>query len=164
MVEEQCCAQQIRRADYRFSRRAVREHTRWGDTQLKIHLARLVELEYLLIHRGGRGQSFEYELVFDGEAHADVAHVSGLLDVEALKQGYDAERSGLEAMRSGPGRPTVGGQSVGGRGLDLHAGAENTSVFVEPVASVPKTQGTEHVTRSTRLASYPQPAATTPRG
>ena len=35
----------------------------WGDTQLRIHLARLVELEYLLVHRGGRGQSFEYELL-----------------------------------------------------------------------------------------------------
>ena len=45
-------------------RRDVREATGWGDTQLKIHLHRLEELEYLLIHRGGRGQSFVYELVF----------------------------------------------------------------------------------------------------
>jgi DNA primase len=34
----------IGRAQYRFSRRQVRECTRWGDTQLKIHLARLTEL------------------------------------------------------------------------------------------------------------------------
>ena len=27
----------------------------WGDTQVKIHLARLVEMEYLLVHRGRRG-------------------------------------------------------------------------------------------------------------
>ena len=51
MVERECTAQDTRRADTRFSRRRVREYTRWGDTQLKIHLARLVELEYLLIHR-----------------------------------------------------------------------------------------------------------------
>src|SRR5581483_3165568 len=41
MVQEHCAAQQISRARYRFSRRTVREYTRWGDTQLKIHLARL---------------------------------------------------------------------------------------------------------------------------
>ena len=28
----------------------------------KLHLHRLEELEYLLVHRGGRGQSFVYEL------------------------------------------------------------------------------------------------------
>ena len=69
------CRAQIPCASYRFSRRQVREHTRWGDTQLKIHLARLVELEYLLVHRGGRGQSFEYELLYDGAARAMRAHV-----------------------------------------------------------------------------------------
>src|SRR5206468_287197 len=45
MVEETCRAQQVPRAAYRFSRRQVREYTRWGDTQLKIHLGRLTELE-----------------------------------------------------------------------------------------------------------------------
>lgn len=85
-----------------------------GDTQLKIHLARLVELEYLLVHRGGRGQSFEYELVFDGTAASDVRHLSGLIDIEAL-HGYDAERSALEAERSGSGRPVVGERSAAGR-------------------------------------------------
>jgi DNA primase catalytic core len=116
MVDEQCAAQQIRRAQHRFSRRLVREHTRWGDTQLKVHLARLVELEYLLVHRGGRGQSFEYELLYDGSAHGDAAHVSGLIDVEALRQlcgaqHYDAERSGSLDARSAPGRGEVGVQS-----------------------------------------------------
>ena len=117
MVDAQCAAHQLRRAQYRFSRRAVRESTKWGDTQLKIHLARLVELEYVLVHRGGRGQSFEYELLFDGDVDANKPQASGLIDVQAL-QGtptYDAERSGLPASRSGSGRAVVGGQSVSGR-------------------------------------------------
>jgi len=114
MVERECAAQHLRRGDYRFSRRAVREHTKWGDTQLKIHLSRLVELEYLLVHRGGRGQSFEYELVFDGAAASDVRHLSGLIDIEAL-HGYDARRSALEASRSESGRPEVGDRSAGDR-------------------------------------------------
>jgi DNA primase len=113
LVERECAAQSARRADYRFSRRQVREATKWGDTQLKIHLARLVELEYLLIHRGGRGQSFEYELLYDGDTRG-AAHVSGLIDVEALSN-YDAERSGVTDRRSGSSRDAVGGASVGGR-------------------------------------------------
>ncbi|MFZ1903907.1 MAG: toprim domain-containing protein [Steroidobacteraceae bacterium] len=115
-VEEDCRAQHIRRAQHRFSRRALRQAIRWGDTQLKIHLARLVELEYLLVHRGGRGQSFEYELLFDGAASAATPHVSGLIDVEALRS-YDATRSAGHAERSVSGRPSVEGPSVGSREL-----------------------------------------------
>ena len=65
MVTAECERQKIERADFRFSRRDVRASTGWGDTQLKMHLHRLEELEYLLVHRGGRGQSFVYELVFE---------------------------------------------------------------------------------------------------
>src|SRR5262249_32522463 len=65
-----------------------------------IHLARLTELEYLLIHRGGRGQSFEYELLYDGAAHGNTPHISGLIDVEALRHDYDPERSGSSTLSS----------------------------------------------------------------
>jgi DNA primase len=112
-VNRQCAVQQMNRTDYRFSRRTLRETTRWGDTQLKIHLARLVEFEYLIVHRGGRGQSFEYELVFDG-AIDDSRHASGLIDVEALRHDYDAQRSGPSGARSATGRAAVGGLSAGG--------------------------------------------------
>jgi DNA primase len=122
LVERECAAQSARRTDYRFSRRQVREATKWGDTQLKIHLARLVELEYLLIHRGGRGQSFEYELLYDG-ANGHAAHVSGLIDVEALGH-YDAERSGVSDARSDSSRGAVGGLSVGSRVPDSLAPLE----------------------------------------
>jgi DNA primase catalytic core len=117
MVEQHCRAQCVPRAAHRFSRREVRAHTRWGDTQLKIHLARLTELEYLLVHRGGRGQSFEYELLFDGAADNAAPHVSGLIEVEALKHAYDVERSGSNAVQSGVGRAVVGGEPVGGHPL-----------------------------------------------
>jgi DNA primase catalytic core len=118
MVEKSCAEQGLSRAQHRFSRRQVREVTKWGDTQLKIHLARLVELEYLLIHRGGRGQSFEYELLYDGAAEG-AAHVSGLIDVEALRQQYDAERSGSEGVPSGVGRGVVGPWSAGRQGPEI---------------------------------------------
>jgi hypothetical protein len=139
MVEEQCAAQQIRRAQHRFSRRAVREYTRWGDTQLKIHLARLTELEYLLVHRGGRGQSFEYELLFDGETNADAPHASGLIDIGTLTRDYDAERSGGCAPQSGSGRPSVGTLSGDGQSTVPLAHPEKTSASSESLASEPKT-------------------------
>jgi len=126
MVERACAEQHIHRAQYRFSRRGVREHTRWGDTQLKIHLARLVELEYLLVHRGGRGQSFEYELLYDGAAHSDAAHVSGLIDVEGLRHAYDGQRSGSGDTQSAPGRAAVGGESGHDQGSQHSPSLEET--------------------------------------
>jgi DNA primase len=50
------------RTDFFFSRRDVRAHTGWGMTQARVHLDRLVEMEYLLVHHGGRGQNYVYEL------------------------------------------------------------------------------------------------------
>jgi DNA primase catalytic core len=76
----------VKRADYRFSRREVREHVGWGDTQLRLHLDRLVDLEYVLVHRGGRGQSFVYELLYDGQGKDGKPFLPGLIDVEQLRQ------------------------------------------------------------------------------
>ena len=58
MVDAACERDGVDRDDFRFTRRDVREFTAWGNTQLKVHLKRLEELEYLIVHRGGRGQSF----------------------------------------------------------------------------------------------------------
>jgi hypothetical protein len=84
MVTAESERQKMERSDYRFSRRDVREATGWGDTQLKTHLHRLEELEYLLAHRGGRGQSFIYELVFTRPADGGKPVLSGLIDVKKL--------------------------------------------------------------------------------
>jgi DNA primase catalytic core len=85
MVTKACAALAIARADYRFSRRDVREATGISDTPLSRHLDRLVELEYLLVHRGGRGQSFVYELLYDGKGQDGAPFVPGLIDVATLR-------------------------------------------------------------------------------
>jgi len=85
MVTAECERQKMARSDYRFSRRDVREATGWGDTQLKIHLHRLEEMEYLLAHRGGRGQSFVYELVFARLADSGKPTLPGLIEIDKLK-------------------------------------------------------------------------------
>jgi hypothetical protein len=125
MVKEACAKLGVDRQDYRFTRREVRERTGWGNTQLKLHLHRLEELEYLLVHRGGRGQSFVYELLFDAEAHGNAPFLPGLIDVESLAdQRYDVSWSGSESEKSAPGRGQVGPESVGGRDSEI-AGNSN---------------------------------------
>ena len=116
MVAEACQQQGIDRADYRFSRRDIREFTNWGNTQLKIHLKRLEELEYLLVHRGGRGQSFVYELLYEPRPTPRAKFLARLIDVEQLRQrvrrqlvGGATGRSRVGVgVKSAPSRPQVG--------------------------------------------------------
>ena len=76
------------REDFRFSRRDVREYAAWSDFQVRKHLDRLVELEYVLVHRGGRGQSFVYELLYDGGGKSGEPFLVGLIDARHL---YDSK-------------------------------------------------------------------------
>lgn len=113
MVDAHCTKANIRQADYRFTRREVREQTGWGLTQLKVHLKRLEELEYLIPHAGGRGRSYVYELAYAGEGSEGDPFVMGLIDTQTLREHhvYDAKKSGQKASLSGSSRPQDGGVS-----------------------------------------------------
>jgi DNA primase catalytic core len=87
MVSSECERLQIERLDYRFTRATVRQFTGWGDSQLKKHLSRLEDLEYLALHRGMAGQSFVYALNFEMDE-------SGRPVLPGLS--YGAKRSRLE--------------------------------------------------------------------
>jgi len=116
MVTEECKRQKIERTEYRFSRRDVRTATGWGDTQLREHLTRLEQLEYLLAHRGGRGQSFVYELVFAIEGDGSRPTMPGLIDVEKLRSyKYDGNLAGEKAEFAGSTRGQNGGVAGGTR-------------------------------------------------
>lgn len=112
MVRGICERLAMERSDVRFSRRDVRGCIGWGDTQLKVHLARLVDLEYILVHRGGRGQSFIYELLYDGQGQDGRPFLQCLIDVDKLGRQYDENRSGQTAEPSALGRPIIGDQSA----------------------------------------------------
>ncbi len=114
---------QIDRSIVRFTRRQLREELGWGDTQLKVHLARLVDLELVSAHRVEHG-SFVYELAWDGSAGRDGGRfMVGVTDPsqpplplgDQETSAYDRSRSGPEPVRSGGGRGPVGGWSAGGR-------------------------------------------------
>ncbi len=133
MVSRGCETDRLPRTEYRFTARHAREHSGWGVTQVKVHLQRLVEMEYVVIHRGSRGQTFVYELLYAGQGQDGQPFLMGLLDVDTLRaaqpHAYDRDRSGAEANRSaseagwseseanrsGSGRPVVGAWSGGGR-------------------------------------------------
>jgi hypothetical protein len=119
MVTTRCAELDMDREDYRFTRRIAREFTGFGNTQLKIHMHRLEELEYLIIHHGGRGQQYLYELSYNGEGQNGETFMTDLLDVKQLKKHkYDENRSGVNEDLSGTGRPQVGPKSGGCRGAD----------------------------------------------
>jgi len=54
-------------AEVRFSRRELRDLTGWGQTQLRVHLSRLVEMEYLAPFRGPRNQILYQICEYDGD-------------------------------------------------------------------------------------------------
>jgi hypothetical protein len=132
MVAAECKRQQIERTEYRFSRRDVRAVTGWGDTQLRLHLGRLEELEYLLAHRGGRGQSFVYELAFAIEGDGNRPVMPGLIDVEKLGgYSYDFNFAGLEDENAGSKRGQNGGVAGGSRGEESPVSIEVEGGFCE---------------------------------
>ena len=67
-----------------FSRKELRDACGWSLTQVRVHLERLVELEYLAVRHGRIGSQFVYEILFDLDAPEAVAHV-GLIEVESLR-------------------------------------------------------------------------------
>ncbi len=104
----------MERGDYRFSRRDVRHHTGWSDAQLKRHLHKLEELEYLVVHRGGRGQSFVYELYFQQPPDPRQPFLPGLIEHGKLKtHGYDGNKYGLEAEKDASNTPQARGGCPG---------------------------------------------------
>jgi DNA primase catalytic core len=148
MVETRCAAQAITRSDYRFSRRDVREHAGWSDFQVKMHMHKLEELEYVLVHRGGRGQSFVYELLYDGAGRDGKPFLMGLIDVLALKQIYDGKKEHQNPNLEHPSSP---------QGVSIeHGGSEPKSL---PNALI-KGSSRETPRKNGKTASWDESAAT----
>ena len=149
-------SQGLPQREVRFTRADLRAATGVSDTQLKAHLGRLAELEYLLVHRALRGQGYVYELLYDGDAQASV-HLSGLIDTAALQNcGYDARRSAQNPEWSAPGRGVVGGQSAPGPSIETPANPRDP----RPEAELTDDKAVVRATPVVRVrASYLQPLA-----
>lgn len=161
MVRERCEALSMERSSYRFSRRELREVTAWGNTQLGVHLDRLVKMEYLLVHRGGRGQSFVYELLYDGSAQ-ERAHLNGLLDVAQLKN-----KSTTESVRgespgcTGSKRPQNGANTGGVRHAKV---SDNPTADNDLSDARAKNKKNAPLARAAKTESYAQAPAIRAKG
>ncbi len=165
MVKAVCQQDNIKQNSYHFSRKTVREKTGWGDTQLKIHLARLVELEYLVLHK--QGQKYYYELQYHGEGESGQVFLMNLIDVETLKKlDYDNNRSDLKSDQSGRGRAVVGGQSGSGRPIKNQNDTLNTDLNAINLkkAENNSTQEKINYTVSSHRSSIASPLAASVRG
>ena len=156
----ECERLKLRGADLRFSRKAVRDATGLSDTQLRLHLQRLVELEYLLVHRGMRGQSFEYELLYDGAHRDEHTFVPGLIDAQALKAAADAATTassrGPTVQFAGSTRPQRGANAAGSRSDASTAKPASMRVAEETI----DTDDELHCSAPThKQSSYTQPVA-----
>ena len=85
-----------------FSRRELHEACGWSFTQLRLHLERLIEQEYVGVRCGRMGSQFVYELFIDADAPTGTAHIP-LLDVEKLrrKYGYGSNLAGESGHLAG---------------------------------------------------------------
>lgn len=75
----------LEKSEVRMTRKAIRDFTGWGQTQLTVHLKRLVDMEYLMVHQGGRGKCFVYELLYSGEGEQGDAFMMNLIDSHSLQ-------------------------------------------------------------------------------
>jgi hypothetical protein len=147
-MQAECEREGIKQVDFHFTRRQAREATGWGDTQLKVHLARLSEMEFLVSHRGRQGQTFDYELLYQGEDAEGRAKLLGLIDCARLQsasttatsRGLDPTSRGEEAHFAAPGRGSVGGWSAPGRGRVGASRSSTEAALIQiPVFTQPKT-------------------------
>jgi hypothetical protein len=127
-VSEQATTQGIDRNGVHFTRRAVRGALGLSDTQLRVHLDRLVQLDYVAMHGGKMGQRFAYSLLFDGDSEQDTPQLMGLSDAAApaalpptsrgempTSRGKTATSRGSTPNLAGRLRPVRGGVAVGSR-------------------------------------------------
>jgi len=114
IVRTRCEEEKMDPSSAWFSRRQIRDRLGWSVTQVRDHLERLREFEYVAARSGRLGSPFQYELLSDcNEAHR-FDHI-GLLDV---------------------GKLNVRQQPVGKKG-HLSEGCREGARQVQPVAKKP---------------------------
>ena len=106
-AKKTCVLQGVTHSQLRFTRRQVREAVSVSHSQLALHLQRLLDFEYLAVHRGPRG-ALVYELLYDGGGQDGAPAMPGLADVETLRHAYDFQLPGVEAQVPGVTRQLPG--------------------------------------------------------
>ena len=171
-VAERAQAEGVTRDALRFTRRELREACGWGDTQLRLHLERLVELELLGSERSGPGGQLRYALRHEAGEDASRTQLCGLIDpaqlmepaatattTTAKSRGSDDEVAGLNDELAGSlraGRGSVAGRS---RGVSSAATPAPVRLDGEFIDAQPKTHIKTEAPHAAHAPSYLQAAA-----
>jgi DNA primase len=161
-VTSECARLQMTPADFRFQRADVRA-LGWGVTQAREHLDKLVDFEYVVVHRGTRGQTFVYELVYNGQGQDGQRFLMGLIDPDALPAEcvYDGKLAGSTPELAEGWRPQGGPKTPGWRGDADGPNAASDTDFSDKLAAA--AENTVPVAESGPALSYPQGATGGPR-
>jgi len=155
MVTDACQQQGVEQSHYRFSRRDVRTSVQWSDFQVKKHMARLQEMEYVLVHRGGRGQSFVYELLYQGEGEEGNAFLLGLKSMEKLSS--DAKKEHPKQNKAPSSSPQVAAKEPPGSAGKDGATPGGTRACAEADEKAPKSASGAKITCRATVAEARQP-------
>ena len=129
MVDDRCVKEKLTPDVCLFSRRDVRRFCGWTEFQTRTHLTKLQDMEYIAAHHGGRGQSFVYELLFNGEDDGR-PQMCGLLDM-ATAQTSSIEKTTSSKPEESSSTQRAGGEhgsSIGLNEVTVSAGAGLPSV------------------------------------
>jgi DNA primase len=144
-------AEECARSAVHFTRRQLREAVGARNSQLALHLGRLVDFEYVKAHRGAHG-AFSYTLAQDDDVPAPSS--AGLTDAMALRGARSASSSDVATSTTAQ-LPARGGSFRAASGVlpGPHTGswkAENPSGLLALAAAAPASglSGTTHSGRN----------------
>ncbi|MBU3915321.1 toprim domain-containing protein [bacterium] len=86
MVESIAEKESIPPLELRFTRKTLREYSGFSDFQVRTHLRRLVELEYLFCEQGLQGQRFVYGQLYSAKEENQKPVFMGLIDRKTLEK------------------------------------------------------------------------------
>jgi len=136
MVETRCKSESMEQCDYLFSRKEVRNYCKWTDPQVKKHISRLQDMEYLLVHRGGRGQSFVYELLYQGEGEQGNNFMLGLKNMENYS--YDKQKNPQKHKLNPSNTPRISPKNPQSNGKKNTLKPNNTNGLEQINGKIPK--------------------------
>ena len=86
-----------------FTRRMIREYTKWTDWQVKTHIKQLEELEYLSVRIGAKGKEYSYVLNYHGQGEeTDKCYLdlTSVEEIERLMESTSESDAYLEAKQA----------------------------------------------------------------
>ncbi len=161
-VRGQCEELVVDQHEFRFTRRVLREALGWSQTAIKRHLERIIDMEYIIVHRAG-SRMCEYELLYDGRGREGQPTLCGLLDPAKLKPIEPITTIDSTHPNGGSSQSTIDSSQVerpitkdetcsaqDERSSSPQEHTENTASTTELTATIPtKTQGGNEMSNET---------------